>query len=96
MHNAEMGCDYPAKPMALYATIWDASNWATASGKYKVNYRYAPFVAQFTDLTIHGYIADPIQQLPDTVASCAEKKAEMEATNYTTVTPACRKAMAKF
>lgn len=96
MHSAEMGSDYPAKPMSLYATIWDASNWATAGGKYKVNYKYAPFVAQFTDLAIHGCVADPIQQLPGAAASCAEKKAELEAKNYAAVTPARRKAMAKF
>ncbi|KAL8249366.1 hypothetical protein R6Q59_006234 [Mikania micrantha] len=28
--------DFPSKPMALYATIWDASTWATNGGKYKV------------------------------------------------------------
>ncbi|GJW30416.1 probable xyloglucan endotransglucosylase/hydrolase protein 28 [Tanacetum coccineum] len=31
-----MGADFPSKPMTLYATIWDASEWATNGGKYKV------------------------------------------------------------
>ncbi|GJN14741.1 hypothetical protein PR202_gb01597 [Eleusine coracana subsp. coracana] len=49
-----MGGDFPSKPMSLYATVWDASNWATSGGKYKVNYRYGPFVASFTDLALAG------------------------------------------
>ena len=47
LRSEEMGGDYPSKPMSLYATIWDASNWATSGGKYKVNYKYAPFVTEF-------------------------------------------------
>nr|GEU31948.1 probable xyloglucan endotransglucosylase/hydrolase protein 30 [Tanacetum cinerariifolium] len=35
LRSDEMGSDFPSKPMALYATIWDASNWATNGGKYK-------------------------------------------------------------
>lgn len=57
-----MGHDFPSKPMSLYATIWDASEWATNGGKYKVNYRYAPYVAQFSDLVLHGCAIDPIDQ----------------------------------
>ncbi|KAL0372786.1 UNVERIFIED_CONTAM: putative xyloglucan endotransglucosylase/hydrolase protein 28 [Sesamum calycinum] len=30
-----MGGDFPSKPMSLYATIWDGSEWATNGGKYK-------------------------------------------------------------
>jgi hypothetical protein len=54
IRNDAMGGDYPSKPMSLYATIWDASNWATSGGKYKVNYKYAPFVAEFKDLALEG------------------------------------------
>ncbi|KAM7484735.1 hypothetical protein LguiA_000744 [Lonicera macranthoides] len=57
-----MGGDFPAKPMSLYATIWDGSNWATNGGKYKVNYKYAPYVAEFSDLVLHGCAVDPIEQ----------------------------------
>ncbi|KAK3224013.1 hypothetical protein Dsin_011038 [Dipteronia sinensis] len=49
-----MGGDYPSKPMNLYATIWDGSGWATQGGKYKVNYTYGPFSAQYSDLVING------------------------------------------
>ncbi|GMI73425.1 xyloglucan endotransglucosylase/hydrolase 30, xyloglucan endotransglycosylase 4 [Hibiscus trionum] len=49
-----MGGDYPSKPMSLYATIWDGSDWATEGGKYKIDYRYAPFTANYTDFAIYG------------------------------------------
>ncbi|THU49672.1 hypothetical protein C4D60_Mb06t12010 [Musa balbisiana] len=54
-----MGGDFPSKPMSLYATIWDGSTWATSGGRYKVNYKFAPYVAEFTDLVLHGCIIDP-------------------------------------
>uniref|UniRef100_M8BNX2 Putative xyloglucan endotransglucosylase/hydrolase protein 28 n=1 Tax=Aegilops tauschii TaxID=37682 RepID=M8BNX2_AEGTA len=55
-----MGGDFPAKPMAVYATIWDGSAWATEGGKYKVNYKYAPFASDFSDLSLRGCrVADP-------------------------------------
>ncbi|XWS31998.1 hypothetical protein CRYUN_Cryun23aG0122800 [Craigia yunnanensis] len=50
-----MGGDYPSKPMSLYATIWDGSNWATGGGKHKINYGYAPFKADFTNFVINGH-----------------------------------------
>ncbi|XP_051199070.1 probable xyloglucan endotransglucosylase/hydrolase protein 28 [Lolium perenne] len=49
-----MGGDFPSKPMSVYATIWDGSNWATDGGKYKVDYAYAPFAAEFSDLVLSG------------------------------------------
>ncbi|KAK2354872.1 putative xyloglucan endotransglucosylase/hydrolase protein 33 [Trifolium repens] len=50
---------YPSKPMSLYATIWDGSEWATHGGKYPVNYKYGPFVVSFTEMELSGCIADP-------------------------------------
>lgn len=57
-----MGGDFPSKPMSLYATIWDGSDWATNGGKYKVSYKYAPYVAEFSDFILHGCAVDPIEQ----------------------------------
>ncbi|GAB2279923.1 Probable xyloglucan endotransglucosylase/hydrolase protein 28 [Dionaea muscipula] len=54
-----MGGDFPSKPMSLYATIWDGSDWATNGGKYRVNYKYAPYVASFSDFALHGCAVDP-------------------------------------
>ncbi|VAH17554.1 unnamed protein product [Triticum turgidum subsp. durum] len=58
-----MGGDFPSKPMSVYATIWDGSAWATDGGKYKVDYAYAPFAAEFSDLVLSGCdassVADP-------------------------------------
>ncbi|KAK9095576.1 hypothetical protein Scep_027045 [Stephania cephalantha] len=94
VRSEAMGGDYPAKPMSLYATIWDASNWATNGGKYKVNYKYAPFVSEFTNLVLQGCTVDPIQQLP--AATCSEKRSALEAADYAAITPARRAAMRKF
>ncbi|XP_010261561.1 PREDICTED: probable xyloglucan endotransglucosylase/hydrolase protein 30 [Nelumbo nucifera] len=94
VRNDAMGGDYPSKPMSLYATIWDASNWATSGGKYKVNYEYAPFVSHFSDLVLQGCPSDPIQQLP--TGSCAEKDAELESADYAVITQERRAAMKNF
>ncbi|KAG5538883.1 hypothetical protein RHGRI_019430 [Rhododendron griersonianum] len=89
-----MAGDFPSKPMSLYATIWDASNWATSGGKYKVNYKYAPFVAEFTDLALHGCAIDPIQEV--LASACSQKDDQLENNNYASVTPKQRVAMKKF
>ncbi|KAK2630778.1 hypothetical protein QOZ80_3BG0287700 [Eleusine coracana subsp. coracana] len=54
VRTESMGAQFPSKPMSLYATIWDGSSWATSGGRYKVDYKYAPYVAEFTDLTLRG------------------------------------------
>lgn len=90
-----MGSDFPSKPMSLYATIWDASNWATSGGKYKVNYKYAPFVAEFKDLVLEGCPLDPIEELPSTIA-CVAKDSELESQDYNFITSEQRSAMRRF
>ncbi|XP_059447958.1 probable xyloglucan endotransglucosylase/hydrolase protein 33 [Corylus avellana] len=59
---------YPSKPMSIYATIWDGSQWATHGGKYPVNYKYAPFVASFADMEMSGCIWNP----KGSVSSCSK------------------------
>ncbi|KAJ7953637.1 Xyloglucan endotransglucosylase/hydrolase [Quillaja saponaria] len=58
-HNSAYPYVYPSKPMSVYATIWDASEWATHGGKYPVNYKYAPFVASFAQMEVNGCISNP-------------------------------------
>ncbi|KAF5734319.1 xyloglucan endotransglucosylase/hydrolase protein 30 [Tripterygium wilfordii] len=94
VRSEEMGGDFPAKPMSLYATIWDASTWATSGGKYKVNYKYAPFVAQFKDLVLDGCPVDPIQEFPAT--ACSAIDLQIESNDYSVVTPEQRAAMRRF
>ncbi|PIA58727.1 hypothetical protein AQUCO_00500577v1 [Aquilegia coerulea] len=94
VRSEEMGGDFPSKPMSLYATIWDASNWATSGGKYKVNYKYAPFVSEYSDLVLQGCAVDPIQQV--SAAGCSEKDAEVESADYAVITPRRRTAMKNF
>ncbi|XP_008802555.2 probable xyloglucan endotransglucosylase/hydrolase protein 30 isoform X1 [Phoenix dactylifera] len=91
-----MGGDYPSKPMSLYATIWDASNWATSGGRYKVDYSYAPFVSEFTDLALLGCRLDPLQQIPSAMKNCSADDAELMATGLAAMTPEKRQAMLAF
>ncbi|KAJ6689503.1 hypothetical protein OIU85_005869 [Salix viminalis] len=85
-----MGGDFPSKPMSLYATIWDGSGWATNGGKYRVNYKYAPYVTEFSDLVLHGCSVDPIEQFP----KC--DNTESSEAIPTGVTPARRTKMESF
>lgn len=91
--NDAMGADFPSKPMGLYATIWDASDWATSGGKYRANYKYAPFVAEFTDLVLHGCATDPLEEVVAATTSCADQLASSE---FATITPKQKSAMRKF
>ncbi|KAF5443007.1 hypothetical protein F2P56_035605 [Juglans regia] len=85
-----MGGDFPSKPMTLYATIWDGSDWATNGGKYRVNYKYAPYISEFSDFVLHGCSVDPINHL----AKC--DKAQSSEAIPTGVTPVQRIKMESF
>jgi len=43
---------FPSRPMTVYGSIWDASSWATDNGKYKADYKYQPFVSEYTDFIV--------------------------------------------
>jgi len=85
-----MGGDFPAKPMTLYATIWDGSDWATYGGKYRVNYKYSPYITEFSDLVLHGCAVDPIEHL----AKCDNVQSSQAIP--TGITPAQRIKMDNF
>ncbi|CAL5088446.1 unnamed protein product [Urochloa decumbens] len=72
VRTASMGAAFPSKPMSLYATIWDGSSWATLGGRYRANYKYAPFVAEFADLLIRGCAVEPAAD-HSTLAACEER-----------------------
>ncbi|XP_076906123.1 putative xyloglucan endotransglucosylase/hydrolase protein 33 [Bidens hawaiensis] len=71
IYNQAISSVYPSKPMSLYTTIWDASEWATSGGKYPVNYKYAPFVASLTDLEIVGCSMQKMN-LSNTASTCSK------------------------
>ncbi|KAK2990846.1 hypothetical protein RJ640_016164 [Escallonia rubra] len=64
IHNGAISSVYPSKAMSAYATIWDASQWATHGGKYPVNYKYAPFIASIKDIEMEGCIMHPMDSAP--------------------------------
>ncbi|TXG57119.1 hypothetical protein EZV62_018432 [Acer yangbiense] len=91
--TASMGGDFPSKPMSLYATIWDGSDWATNGGKYRVNYKYAPYVTEFSDFILHGCAVDPIEQ---SSSRCDTTTQGSEESIPTGVTPMQRIKMDNF
>jgi xyloglucan:xyloglucosyl transferase len=88
IRNEAMGLDYPSKPMYLYATIWDGSAWATENGKYKTQYKYSPFKAEFTDLVLVGCPAGAID--------CTGPDFELATADYNIMTLPKRSAMRRF
>ncbi|KAL3619512.1 putative xyloglucan endotransglucosylase/hydrolase protein 30 [Castilleja foliolosa] len=94
IRHPDMRGDYPSKPMSVYATIWDASSWATNGGKKKVDYKYEPFIAEFKDLVLHGCIVDPNDQIPS--SNCTDTIAGLTARDYATISAQGRKSMRWF
>ncbi|GFP91771.1 probable xyloglucan endotransglucosylase/hydrolase protein 32 [Phtheirospermum japonicum] len=45
---------FPMRPMWVYGSIWDASQWATDNGKYKANFAFQPFIAEYNNFKIKG------------------------------------------
>ncbi|KAG7030567.1 putative xyloglucan endotransglucosylase/hydrolase protein 28 [Cucurbita argyrosperma subsp. argyrosperma] len=91
--TASMGGEFPSKPMTLYATIWDGSGWATNGGKYKVNYKYAPYIAQFSKFVLHGCTVDPIDLH---FSKCDDLTQNSEATIPNDITTAKTRKMESF
>lgn len=91
VRTESMGAQFPSKPMSLYATIWDGSSWATSGGRYKVDYKYAPYVAEFADLALRGCAAGP-------AAACATSGGDDDAYGHAAAAmpPARRSAMEAF
>lgn len=74
IHNNAINSVYPStRPMSVYITIWDGSEWATHGGKYPVNYQYAPFVASVRGIELEG--CSVIQQQKGTqAAECSSRR----------------------
>lgn len=87
-----MGGDFPSKPMSVYATIWDGSAWATEGGRYKVDYAFAPFAADFSSLVLSGC---PVAAGGYDLAAAECQVATMTA-DCAVMTPAKRAAMRRF
>ncbi|RCV30483.1 hypothetical protein SEVIR_6G107700v4 [Setaria viridis] len=49
---------YPdAKPMAVHATLWDGSYWATEKGNIPIDWSAAPFVVSYRGYTANACVA---------------------------------------
>ncbi|XP_024986488.1 probable xyloglucan endotransglucosylase/hydrolase protein 30 [Cynara cardunculus var. scolymus] len=93
LRDENMGGDYPSKPMSSYATIWDASSWATNGGRHKVDYQFEPFTCEFRDLVLQGCPVDPTDA---TSTNCLDAIDELESSEFATITPRQRQAKKWF
>ncbi|KAF3321530.1 putative xyloglucan endotransglucosylase/hydrolase protein 30 [Carex littledalei] len=98
IRSEAMGSDFPSKPMAVYATIWDGSAWATDGGKVKINYKYSPFVAEFSELVLRGCPSNPIQQSKPSVDldRCASTEVQLMTADFAVMTPKMRSDMRRL
>lgn len=47
-NRGSIGVPYPvSKPMKIYASLWNADDWATMGGRVKTNWKQAPFIASY-------------------------------------------------
>ncbi|XP_010449431.1 PREDICTED: probable xyloglucan endotransglucosylase/hydrolase protein 29 [Camelina sativa] len=100
----EMEGDYPQKPMSLYATIWDASSWATSGGKFGVDYTFAPFVSEFKDIALDG--CNVSDSLPTVTGennnigydhiNCSVSDQFLMTNDYSTISPKQAASMRRF
>ncbi|KAI3719572.1 hypothetical protein L6452_20474 [Arctium lappa] len=88
-----MGDDFPSKPLFLYGTIWDGSDWATHNGRYKTDFSHGPFVAGYAGFVINGCpVIDPTQptqpdcqvSLPDGISAVERSKMQVFRRKYMT------------
>ncbi|KAI0518826.1 hypothetical protein KFK09_006262 [Dendrobium nobile] len=55
--EATKGVPFPKnQPMKLYASLWDAEDWATRGGLVKTDWTQAPFVASFRSFNPDGCV----------------------------------------
>ncbi|XP_059638225.1 xyloglucan endotransglucosylase protein 7-like [Cornus florida] len=69
--NAEkVGVPFPKKqPMRIYASLWNADDWATRGGRVKTNWTLAPFFASFRNFTADACIVNFLGQSSCTTTS---------------------------
>ncbi|XP_064936891.1 probable xyloglucan endotransglucosylase/hydrolase protein 28 isoform X2 [Musa acuminata AAA Group] len=80
-----MGGQFPSKPMSLYATIWDGSNWATLGGRYKICQRpdVLPYDA-ITMSTVQRSAMEKFRKKYMTYSYCHDR------VRYQTLLPECK------
>ncbi|XP_020084286.1 xyloglucan endotransglucosylase/hydrolase protein 9-like [Ananas comosus] len=59
--NKELqGIPFPkSQPMGVYASVWNANDWATQGGRVKTNWSHGPFVSAFRALDIDAGSPEP-------------------------------------
>ncbi|XP_019150100.1 PREDICTED: xyloglucan endotransglucosylase/hydrolase protein 24-like [Ipomoea nil] len=65
-NHENVGVPFPkSKPMKVFCSLWEASDWATQGGDVKVDWSKAPFTAYYKNFVIDGCVG---------TSSCADSK----------------------
>jgi len=68
-HEQEGQAYLDRQPMNVFASIFDASQWATRGGLDKVDWAFAPFLGRYTNFTMDACAADPADPLANPCTS---------------------------
>ena len=56
-NSESIGVLFPkSKPMRMYASLWNADDWATRGGLVKTDWSKAPFMASYRNIKIEGCV----------------------------------------
>ncbi|CAL5342919.1 unnamed protein product [Camellia sinensis] len=69
-NNEAIGVSFPnSQRMKVYASLWDADNWATEGGRIKTDWTQAPFIASYKNLKINA--SSPANSTNNTISNQA-------------------------
>ncbi|KAI8008026.1 hypothetical protein LOK49_LG07G01837 [Camellia lanceoleosa] len=76
-NNEAIGVPFPnSQRMKVYASLWDADNWATEGGRIKTDWTQAPFIASYKNLKINA--SSPANSTNNTISNQAWQTQQLD------------------